>query len=815
MAFLLVTVAVAVAFCTAAFGFSEQLTVQLTSGEGEPAALTLPEGTITVTPNTTGTATASAIDDGLVDRVRGTDGVVEAFGILDQPVSFRVSARQQPDRPVQLRGLVLSSTWDPRRWAVVEGRPPAGPDEVAVDVGGALVGLAPPGSRARLQLPTGTRTVDVVGLVAPADGATAGRADGTPVTDATGTGAVELGEVSLSSAHVVLPAEHAADLLGTAGKVDRVSVVPDPGADVDDVVSALRAELPDGVSVVAVTDRAQSTQQTVAGIDRGVRSATTAFAVVTALVAAFAVANVQTVVLAQRTRELALLRLVGAGRGHLARVVTAEALAVGVAATALGLAAGAGLAWLAVTVVDPLGVRGDLLVTASMVRAAVLVGMVVTLAGGAWPALRASRAAPLDAFSDTGAGAEVRMAGPVVPAARALSTLLVPVMGVTARLGIGNVSRRPARSAAAGATLMVTLVMVAAVATLGAGARQTVQARFDNAGAADLYLERRGLVRVDTGSLASAVNASVGGISAGAEIVSVDGVLEGPGGTLREVATSGLGRLASLVDLELAEGDPARGQAGDAGPAGDGAPDGALLSVGAAGDLGVGVGDRLTLRSTSGRETEVTVVATYRNTGFAGPAVVSRAAAEAADAEGTFELAALEVADGAPARRVAAQARRVADAFPKVRVHSPQEFAELNTEVTDTVLRVIGVLLAGSVGIGFLGLASTQALATLERRRELVMLRAVGASRPQVRALIGVEAAAVAAVSAVMGLVGGAVLGLLGARFVPPDLVAAPVVPWALLVSVGLAAVGIAGLVSLVVSRGATRLPPAEAGRAE
>jgi putative ABC transport system permease protein len=281
------------------------------------------------------------------------------------------------------------------------------------------------------------------------------------------------------------------------------------------------------------------------------------------------------------------------------------------------------------------------------------------------------------------------------------------------------------------------------------------------------------------------------------------------------VATSGLGRLAGLVDLEVADGDPVRGQADGAGLTGDGAPDGALLSVGAARDLGVEVGDRLTLRSTSGRETPVTVVATYRNTGFAGPAVVSRAAAEAADAEGTFELAALDVAAGAPTRLVAAQARRVADAFPKVRVHTPREFAELNTEVTDTVLRVIGVLLAGSVGIGFLGLGSTQALATLERRRELVMLRAVGALRAQVRALIGVEAAAVAAVSAVMGLAAGTALGWFGARFVPEDLVAAPVVPWGVLVAVGLAAVGIAALASLVVSRGATRLPPAEAGRTE
>ncbi len=805
MAFMFATVAIAVAFCTAAFGFSEQLSVQLS---GDAGALTLPVGTISVTAGADGATTATAIDDSVTETVRSTDGVLEAFGVLDQPVSFRVSSREQPDRPVQLRGLVLSSAWDPNRWQVVEGREPVGPDEVAVDVGGAIVGLAPLGSRTRLQLPTGTRSVDVVGLVEPA--VTSPELDG-----ADSAGALTPEQIAISSAHVVLPADEAASMLGAVGKVDRVSVVPEPGADADAVADRLRSTLPDGLEVVVVTDRTQATQQTVASIDEGVRSGTSAFAALTVLIAAFAVANVQTVVLAQRIRELALLRLVGAGRSQLARLVLVEAAIVGAAASVVGLGIGTVLAWVAVTVVDPLGVSAALLLTSPMVVAAAVVGLAVTLIGSAWPVVRASRAAPLDALSDTGAGAERTPVGPLVPAIRLVSVALTPLLGVSGRLGIGNAARRPARSAAAGATLMVTLALVAVVGTIGAGARETVQSRFETAGSADLYLERRGLVRVDPTSLVNVLAGNVGGLSAAAEVIAVDGVIVGPGGTERRVTTSGLARLASIMDLDITSGDPVAGQPPDAELTGEGAPDGVMLSDGTAESLGVTVGDTVTLQSTSGGEIEVRVVATYANTAFVGPAVVARAAVEQVNAEGTFELAALEVADDAPTWAVRRQLRRVGDSFPKVRVHTPESFAELNSEVTDTVLRVIGVLLVGSVGIGMLGLGSTQALAILERRRELVMLRAVGASRGQIRALVGVEAGVIAGIASVIGLGAGALVGWWGARFVPEDLLEAPIVPWMSLAWVGLAATAIAVLVSLAVARRATRVAPADAGRSD
>ena len=85
-------------------------------------------------------------------------------------------------------------------------------------------------------------------------------------------------------------------------------------------------------------------------------------------------------------------------------------------------------------------------------------------------------------------------------------------------------------------------------------------------------------------------------------------------------------------------------------------------------------------------------------------------------------------------------------------MHTPAEFGALNASVTDTVLRIIAVVLAGMIGIGYLGLVATLGLATLERRNELVMLRAIGAARAQVRAMVRIEAMLVGLVASVVGL---------------------------------------------------------------
>jgi putative ABC transport system permease protein len=846
-----VTVVVAVAFTTGAFGFSEQLSRLLAPSDSVQEAVTLPEGTVVVTAETAGLATATALDEQLLQRVRAVEGVASAEGSYDQPVAFEVGWYGPVDRPQTLRGVVLSSTCDPDRWSVVEGRPPVGPDEVALDAGGLLVANEHVGGSGRLQLPTGTRDVTVTALVAPA-GAVAGTgADGAsglprPSVPADG-GSVQ---VPLSDGHVVLDPAVAPELLDAVGRVDRVTVIPVRGTDPDTLRRRLEAALPESVRVDAITSAAAATQQTVGTIEEGVRTATVVYAGVTVLVSILVVVNVLSVILAQRTRELGLLRLVGARRRTIARVVVSEAVLIGAAASVVGGALGVVLAYVGGRVVRVAGVDVEFVVTWAMVVVAVAVGLLVTVVGSLWPALRASRVTPLDALSDTRAGADRPVRAPVpiaclvigfggaawiasmgsgglggwngaaiglclvvgfvglallsrwvvVPLA-ALVGALLGRLSVPGRLGVGNARRQPSRTAGAASTLMVGLALVAVVATVGASARTTIDEQVRAAGRADLYVERRGLVRISMTAVEQLLQLDPGFIEEVAEVMSFDGSVSGPDGESVSAVASTLGRATRVADLGLTAGEPQDDTRG------------VMLSERTAETLGVRTGAEVTVRSTSGQELRLPVVATYRNTALFGGAVVDRVSAESIDADGTFELAAIDLRDGVDGEWAAGGFQVVARSFNELYVDTPESFARLRLTVADVALRVIGVMLVGALGVGFMGLAGTLALSTAERRRELVMLRAVGARRRQIRALVWIEATFIGAVATIVGMGAGLVIGRVGSTVAPESIIEDPVVPWGQMGLVAVVGLVVAWLVSLGVARRASRLPPSEAGR--
>ncbi len=843
----LATVIVAVAFTTGAFGFTEQLDRLLAPAEGAGAAVSsLPEGTVVVTADTDGLSTATALDDRLIATVRAVPGVASADGSYDQPVAFDVDWGQQRDRPGLLRGLLLSSQDDPARWRVVEGRAPSGPDEVALDTAGLAASGLQLGGSGRMQVPVGTIQVRVVGIVAPTS-----TADLPPVPSGTdGATGLDATAVALSSAHVVLDPQVGPILLDAVGRVDRITVVPVPGTSPDALASRLRGALPDSLRLDAITSPSAETQQAVGTIQDGVRTATAVYAGVTLLVAALVVVNVLSVIVAQRTRELGLLRLVGARRRTLVRLVLSEAAIIGLAAAVVGGALGVLLAFLGAKAVRIAGVDVSFAVTWQMLAVALAVGLGVTVVGASVPAWRAGRVTPLDALSDTRAGADRTTRAPVpltlfvggfglaawcafasggglsswsgvgvgvglvvgfVGLALLSRWLVVPLAGVcgrvigwtsvSARLGVGNARRQPSRTAGAASTLMVGLALVAVVATVGASARTTIDQQVRATGHADLYVERRGLVRVSTEALESYLRFDPGTIREVAEVIALDGTVSGPGGTESSGVVSTLPSAARVADLGVT-----------AGAVADGRP-GVMVSERAATRLGVSVGDELTVRSTSGQDLRLPVLAEYTNTAIFGGVIVDRASAESIDADGTFEMAALELNDGVNPRAVQRGVRFVAHQFNEVYVDTPEEYAQLRLTVADIALRVIGVLLAGALGVGLLGLAGTLALSTRERRRELVMLRAVGARRRQVRLLIWIEATFIGVVATLVGMGAGLGIGYVGTGVAPESIIESPVVPWGQLAVVAGVGVVLAWAVSLGVARRAARLPPSEAGR--
>ena len=840
------TVVVAVGFCVGAFGFSQQVSA-LISAPSTGIDLQLPQGSVVLTADTNSITTSTALDSSLLATVRAVSGVAQANANYDQPLSFVVPAGTQSERPPILRGVVLSSTSDPARWRLVSGHFPLGPREVAVDAGGAIVGGASLDEEARLQFPVGTVDITVVGIV-ESIGTT-----GAPSSDA-GTD-VSATIVALSSAHVVLDPKWAPTLLDAIGRADRITVVPSPSIDPDALAARLRRAVPSGVNVLAATSRAAQTQHTIASIDSDVHTATVAYAGLTMLVAALVISNSYSVLVAQRTRELGLLRLVGATRAQIIRMVLGESAVVGVAGAVVGGGLGVVLAYVAARVVRTGGIDVGFTATWSMAAVAVVVGVTTSVVGSMWPAWRASRVPPIEAWSDTQAGADRRSRGVVpgvltllgfglagivagrsqafdattlsviglgvlvgfiglallsrwvvVPFTAVLGWPLVRVVGISARLGVGNTARQPSRTAGAASTLMVGLALVSTVGTFGASAHEAINAQVGAAGTADLYVERRGVVRVSTSAVDELVRHSrfSRGIDDAVEVTSVDGSLLGRDEATSPVVASDLAAASRIIDLGDVVGDPASST--DARPA-------AMLSTSTAERLGVAVGEQVTLRSVSGESRRLTVAATYTNTAILGPAVVPWVTARDMSADGTFDLAAVRLRDGAPLDRIKDRMARTLHDLPKLGIDTPAGFAALSTTVADTTLRIVMVLLVGALGIGLLGLVTTLALSVLERRRELVMLRALGASRAQIKMLVWFEASMIGVIAATVGIGVGTAIGRIGVGLAPGTLSGSPVIPWADLGAVALAAVAIAWAVSIGVARRAARVPPAEAGR--
>ncbi|MGY1742927.1 MULTISPECIES: ABC transporter permease [unclassified Blastococcus] len=561
------------------------------------------------------------------------------------------------------------------------------------------------------------------------------------------------------------------------------------------------------------------------------------FGTVALLVAGLVIANTFAVLLAQRTRELALLRCVGATSRQVRRSVLAEAALTGVAASALGVGAGIGLAALVSAVVgtdSPVPLAG-VSVPLSAVLGGLAVGTLTTLVAALAPARAATRVAPLAALrpldpaplrsrggvlrlvagllllipgallmgagvvlgevlASVGGGAlsflgVVLLAQRAVPPVVAAAGRLVHRGGVTARLAGGNATRNPRRTAATATALLIGVTLTTAMVVGAASTRATAQAGLEAQYPTDVVVTGN----TEGGMPASLVERlrAVGGVRAVAPLSA--GPVTGPDGwettALGVAPAEAAPVLRSTDDLPL----PAAGTV--------------VLPWWTVESWGVADGDEVALTGAGGArtftvrlgDTDLPLLAAADLTALAPAAVL--------------DTLWVRLADGADTGAVVDEVSDLAGAaVPTAAVTGLASERAALDQVLDVLLLVVTGLLGVAVLIALIGVGNTLALSVVERRQENGLLRALGLTRGQVRGLLAWEAALVAGVAAVLGVALGTGYGLIGVASVLGEYGEVVLsMPWLQVGAIVVVATAAGLVASVLPARRAARTPPVAA----
>jgi putative ABC transport system permease protein len=513
------------------------------------------------------------------------------------------------------------------------------------------------------------------------------------------------------------------------------------------------------------------------------------FAVISIFVGAFIIFNTFSMLVAQRSRELALLRAVGASRKQVTRAVLGEAVGVGVVGSTLGLAAGVGLALLLQALFRAAGadLGGGLTFTYQPVVWSYAVGVLVTVVAAYFPARRAAKIPPVAAMRDDvampqrslrirliagsvvtavgavlsglglggapiallGAGAAlvfvgVAMLAPVIsrPVVRVLGAAYPRLFRTPGRLATKNALRNPRRTAATASALMIGLALVSAISVMSSSAKASVSSQIDKAFAAD-YMVTPVSPGFDPAQPAAAVRALPG-----VELVTsaYQGRFKVGKDQQSFLATERPADLVRAAKLSLRSGSDDLGR------------DGLMVDESTARSARLGVGSVVTARFADGGTQRLRVTGIYAKNQLLGARVLALPAYRA-HATHPAGLGLMINTDGADAATKSA-IERALSGYPNLKVQDQSDVKKNAQTSIDQFVMLLTVLLTLSIIIAALGIINTLALSVIERTREIGLLRAVGTSRRQTRRMIRLESVVIAVFGGLLGIAIGVVFGI-------------------------------------------------------
>ncbi|TDV46854.1 FtsX-like permease family protein [Actinophytocola oryzae] len=725
-----------------------------------------------------------------VDGVRSAVGTVSADGARPVGKDGKVIAVQGPPRSgVAWRG----ETGMVRLWS---GRGPKADDEVAINAGLADRGQFHVGDSIDVLTLAPRQTFRIVGIYGFSNGrGTLG------------------GDTQVAFVEPVAQKL----MLGQVGTYSSVTVTADPGVSRAELKERIASALGSGYTVRTGDELAASTAAAGKAFGDIVRMILLGFSGLSLLVGIFLILNTFSILVAQRTGELALMAALGARRRQLVGAVLVEASLVGVVASAVGIGLGIGISKLLTLVME--SQSGTALPVGLMVPVwdmvwAFLIGVGVTLVAALAPAVRASRVPPVAAMVasaaeqrsltritlfgavpatvgvagvlaavlfDLGSFRWVALAGGIVLGLLGLALLtpiasrtLLPVLGrvtgwsMPSKLGRRNAARNPRRTAITVATLVVTLGLVGGVGVVAQSLRADLSRSATQGLGADLVISGDG------------VSARAGG-QGGGPPTAADGrimptfsasVLDRAG----EVAgvSRAVGQYVDSVQLRGAHGTvPSSAAAGDVralasvldiGPVrapGDGevVVDTATLSA-----QGLRVGGTVGIATQRAGWRDYRIVGSYEPSYLLRGPVFATSAAASLFVTRSPAIGYVTLAAGADATAVTRSVAGLLADNPEVSVQDQTQLGDDAASQVDIAETMLYVLLGLSVVIGILGIVNTMALSILERTRELGLLRAIGLRRSHLVRMVVSESLVMAVFGALLGLLAGGAAGAAAAR---------------------------------------------------
>ncbi|MEU0602068.1 FtsX-like permease family protein [Streptomyces sp. NPDC006393] len=779
MALSAVAVLLSVAFVCGTLVFTDTMNTtfdklfQVTSSDVTVAA----KGASDSGETTSGTGKPPVMPASVLGKVRQVQGVEAAEGTVASTTVTVVDADKDKLSPSSGAPTIVGS-WnanDARTMKITSGTAPKGPDQIMVDADTAKKHHLKLGDEIGVITAVGTHRAHVSGIAA---------------FTVTNPGA----------AIFYLDTKTAQQsLVGRTGVYTNVNVTAAQGVTDAQLKKSVVAELGHGYKVQTAKETADANQKDVESFLNVMKYAMLGFAGIAFLVGIFLIINTFSMLVAQRTREIGLMRAIGSSRKQVNRSVLVEALLLGVTGSVLGVGAGVGIAVGLMKLMGQMGMHlstDDLTIAWTTPVIGLVLGVVVTVLAAYLPARRAGKVSPMAALRDVGAPATAKagvvraliglvltgaggaslyvaatadkakagsgwlglgvvlsligfvvigplLAGGVV---RVLSAILLRVFGPVGRMAERNALRNPRRTGATGAALMIGLALVACLSVVGSSMVASATDQLDKTVGTDFIIQDDN-GQVITPQAVKAVK-DTPGLERVTEYKILDARLTTPDGQVSKSET------INAADPTYAEDLRTKTVAGTLSDAYR--PDSMSVFEGFAKKHGLTIGSTVAVDFKDGRTAKLTVRAITSDEAvidkgamYASIATVAKYV-PAADMP-LDELLFATAKDGQEATAYKALKSALHD-YPQYTVRDQTDYKKALKDQIGQLLNMIYGLLALAIIVAVLGVVNTLALSVVERTREIGLMRAIGLSRRQLRRMIRLESVVIALFGALLGL---------------------------------------------------------------